>query len=210
MRDIGLITNDEPVKRLFTQGMVIKDGAKMSKNKGNVVSADEMIERFGADTGRVFELFAAPPEKDLDWTDAGAEGCQRFLGRVLPLRHAQRRSRDASATEPRRQPTGRCCASCTRRSAKSPTTSRRAGTSTPRSQRSWSWSTSSMRRKRADSGAGLPTICEKLDAAAGPFAPYMAEELWEEIGQQGPVFRQPWPAFDEELARKKAPKSSCR
>ena len=60
--------------RLFTQGMVIKDGAKMSKSKGNVVSADEMIDRFGADTGRVFELFAAPPEKDMDWTDAGAEG----------------------------------------------------------------------------------------------------------------------------------------
>ncbi len=58
MRDLGLITNNEPTKRLFTQGMVIKDGAKMSKSKGNVVSADEMIERFGADTGRVFELFA--------------------------------------------------------------------------------------------------------------------------------------------------------
>ena len=71
MRDIGLISNDEPAKRLFTQGMVIKDGAKMSKSKGNVVSADEMIEKFGADTGRLFELFAAPPEKDMDWTDAG-------------------------------------------------------------------------------------------------------------------------------------------
>src|SRR5581483_340339 len=82
MRDLGLVTNDEPAKRLFTQGMVIRDGAKMSKSKGNVVSADEMIERFGADTGRLFELFAAPPEKDMDWTDAGANGAHAFLGRV--------------------------------------------------------------------------------------------------------------------------------
>ncbi len=64
MRDLGLIANDEPTNRLFTQGMVIKDGAKMSKSKGNVVSADDMIERFGADTGRVFELFATSPERE--------------------------------------------------------------------------------------------------------------------------------------------------
>ena len=82
MRDLGLITNDEPTTRLFTQGMVIKDGAKMSKSKGNVVSADDMIERFGADTGRVFELFAAPPEKEMDWTDSGANGAYGFLSRV--------------------------------------------------------------------------------------------------------------------------------
>src|SRR5229473_6237359 len=82
MRDMGLISNSEPVRRMFTQGMVIKDGAKMSKSKGNVVSADQMIEKFGADTGRLFELFAAPPEREMDWTDAGAEGSYRFLGRV--------------------------------------------------------------------------------------------------------------------------------
>src|SRR5436190_12150797 len=83
MRDIGIIQNAEPFARLFTQGMVIKDGAKMSKSKGNVVSLDEMSERFGADTGRLFELFAAPPEKDMDWTDTGAEGAYRFLSRVF-------------------------------------------------------------------------------------------------------------------------------
>ena len=114
MRDLGLITNDEPAARLFTQGMVIKDGAKMSKSKGNVVSADDMIERFGADTGRVFELFAAPPEKDMDWTDAGAEGAYRFLGRVYRFvtRNADGRPGDRPA--PSRPP----CASCTRPSAK--------------------------------------------------------------------------------------------
>ncbi|HEX4592964.1 MAG TPA: leucine--tRNA ligase, partial [Bryobacteraceae bacterium] len=82
MRDMGLITNSEPTKRLFNQGMVIKDGAKMSKSRGNVVSIDEMVEQFGADTGRIFELFAAPPEKEMDWTDSGAKGSHSFLGRV--------------------------------------------------------------------------------------------------------------------------------
>ena len=82
MRDIGLIKNDEPVERLFTQGMVIKDGAKMSKSLGNVVSPDEMVARFGADAARMYSLFAAPPDRDLDWQDTGIEGIQRFLGRV--------------------------------------------------------------------------------------------------------------------------------
>ena len=71
MRDMGLVKNDEPVARLFTQGMVIKDGAKMSKNLGNVVSPDEMVARYGADAARLYSLFAAPPDRDLDWQDIG-------------------------------------------------------------------------------------------------------------------------------------------
>src|SRR5579864_5078217 len=82
MRDLGLITNDEPVERLFTQGMVIKEGAKMSKSLGNVVSPDEMVARYGADAARLYSLFAAPPDRDLDWQDTGIEGIRKFLGRV--------------------------------------------------------------------------------------------------------------------------------
>jgi leucyl-tRNA synthetase len=82
MRDMGLVKNDEPVQRLFTQGMVIKDGAKMSKNLGNVVSPDEMVARYGADAARLYSLFAAPPDRDLDWQDTGIEGIGRFLSRV--------------------------------------------------------------------------------------------------------------------------------
>ena len=82
LRDLGLISCDEPFLNLLTQGMVIKDGAKMSKSKGNVVDPDHLITTYGADTARLFALFAAPPEKDLDWSDRGVEGAFRFLGRV--------------------------------------------------------------------------------------------------------------------------------
>ena len=82
MRDIGLVKNSEPVERLFTQGMVIKNGAKMSKNLGNVVSPDDMVARYGADSTRMYTLFAAPPDRDLDWQDSGLEGVSRFLSRV--------------------------------------------------------------------------------------------------------------------------------
>src|SRR5262249_7800636 len=82
MRDMGLVKNDEPIERLFTQGMVIKNGAKMSKSKGNVVTPDEMVARYGADSARVYSLFASPPDRDLDWQDSGIEGVRRFLAKV--------------------------------------------------------------------------------------------------------------------------------
>jgi leucyl-tRNA synthetase len=201
MRDIGLIKNDEPVKRLFTQGMVIKDGAKMSKNKGNVVSADDMIERFGADTGRVFELFAAPPEKDLEWTDAGAEGCQRFLGRVYRFITRNVDRADASSTAERSKADKRVL-------RKLHQTIRKV---TDDFETRWHFNTSIAgvmefvnELYAAESEltpAVVADISEKLILLLGPFAPYMAEELWTEIGKSGPVFRQRWPEFSEELAR---------
>ncbi len=87
LRDMGHISCDEPFINLLTQGMVIKDGAKMSKSKGNVVDPDALIRRYGADTARLFSLFAAPPEKDLDWSDQGVDGSFRFLNRVWKLVH---------------------------------------------------------------------------------------------------------------------------
>ena len=90
MRDLGLVTHNEPIQRLFTQGMVLKGGTAMSKSAGNVVDAMEMAEKFGADTGRLYTLFAAPPEKDLEWSEESIEGSWRFLNRVYRLidRHA--------------------------------------------------------------------------------------------------------------------------
>lgn len=85
LKDMGMVSCDEPFQNLLTQGMVLKDGSKMSKSKGNVVSPEEIIGKYGADTARMFILFAAPPERDLEWSDQGVEGCYRFLNRVWRL-----------------------------------------------------------------------------------------------------------------------------
>ena len=145
MRDLGLITNDEPVERLFTQGMVIKDGAKMSKSLGNVVTPDEMVARYGADAARLYSLFAAPPDRDLDWQDSGIEGIQRFLGTRVSFRACAMRSREHPdwskpvAARLYRRRRARSSANFTRPSSASATTSRAAGISTPASRPSWSW-----------------------------------------------------------------------
>jgi leucyl-tRNA synthetase len=201
MRDIGIIKNDEPVKRLFTQGMVIKDGAKMSKNKRNVVSADEVIEKFGADTGRVFELFAAPPEKDLEWTDAGAKGCYGFLGRVFRFVTRNLDRADASSTAER-------TAADRKVLRKLHQTLRRV---TDDFETRWHFNTSiagimelvnELYAQEAElSPPVLADVIEKLTLILAPFAPYMTQEVWELTGRSGPVFRQQWPAYDEELAK---------
>jgi leucyl-tRNA synthetase len=150
MRDLGMIKNDEPAARLFTQGMVIKDGAKMSKSKGNVVSPDLMIERYGADATRMYALFAAPPDRDLEWQEEGVAGISRFLSRVyrLTMKYSEpasargQGSETASRAELRgraRRGGWRCCASCIRRLRRSRSTSAGAGTSTRASRRLWNW-----------------------------------------------------------------------
>ena len=85
LHDLGLVDVEEPFENLLTQGMVLKDGAKMSKSKGNIVDPDHIIDKYGADTARLFILFAAPPDRDLEWSDAGVEGAYRFLNRVYRL-----------------------------------------------------------------------------------------------------------------------------
>ncbi len=100
LRDLGYVDIDEPFANLLTQGMVIKDGAKMSKSKGNVVDPDALISAYGADTARLFSLFAAPPEKDLDWSDQGVEGSFRFLNRIWKLVYETRDSFDVAEAIP--------------------------------------------------------------------------------------------------------------
>ena len=99
LRDLGYLSIDEPFSNLLTQGMVIKDGAKMSKSKGNVVDPHDLITRYGADTVRLFSLFAAPPERDLEWNAQGVEGSFRFLNRVFRLIHSQKENCFAASTE---------------------------------------------------------------------------------------------------------------
>ena len=191
MRDLGLIANDEPATRLFTQGMVIKDGAKMSKSKGNVVSADDAAERYGSDTARLFVLFAAPPEKDVDWQDAGVEGMVRFLGRVY--RFVTRNAAGATGRRGDKADAG---------------DSAQAPPDHPQDHRGFRFALALQHVARGHHGTGQPAlrrrggtflrprwreVLEKLVLLLGPFAPYVAEEMWEELGKTGPVFKQSWP-----------------
>ena len=200
MRDLGLVRNDEPAARLFTQGMVIKDGAKMSKSKGNVISASQMIDQFGADTGRLFELFAAPPEKDLDWTDAGAEGAYRFLGRVYRFvtRNIDRTWMPADAPSEADRKVLRKLHQTIRKI-------------TEDFETRWHFNTSiaafmellnEIYAQEAElTGPAIREVIENVVLLLAPFAPYVCEEMWEELGRAGPVFKQPWPQYDPELAR---------
>jgi leucyl-tRNA synthetase len=197
MRDLGLVTNDEPIQRLFNQGMVIKDGAKMSKSKGNVVSADEMIERFGADTGRVFELFAAPPEKEMDWTDAGANGAFSFLGRVYRFVTRNVGQGQPDPTDADRKVLRKLHQTLQR--------------ITDDFESRWHFNTSIaalmelmnvlLENEKQISLRVMPQVLEKLTLMLEPFAPYLAEEIWEEQGKPGPVFHHAWPVYDPDLAR---------
>jgi Leucyl-tRNA synthetase len=138
---MGMITLDEPFAALLSQGMVIKDGAKMSKSKGNVVDPDDMIRRFGADATRLFTLFAAPPERDLEWTESGVEGASRFLNRLWRFVRTHGEVIGSGGRLPGTLPTPAAPSAelSTRRSAASPPTWRGTSTSIPRSAPSWSW-----------------------------------------------------------------------
>jgi leucyl-tRNA synthetase len=200
MRDLGLVTNDEPATRLFTQGMVIRDGAKMSKNKGNVVPADDAAERYGTDTARLFTLFAAPPEKDMEWDENGVRGQHRFLSRVYRF--------VTSNVERSRESGDRLEADAKPLRKVHQTLQKITGDFDNR----WHFNTSIAalmelmntleQHESGMSGPAIGEAIEKLTLMLAPLAPFLAEELWvTELGRIGPVFRQPWPTADPELAR---------
>jgi leucyl-tRNA synthetase len=202
MRDIGLIQNSEPARRLFTQGMVIAEGAKMSKSKGNVVGADLLAEKFGTDTSRMFVLFAAPPEKEVDWRVEGAEGIYRFLGRVYRFATRNVNVGQAIVVCGLPTPTDKKVLRKLHQTLKKITED---------FETRWHFNTciaSIMElvnvlyaEEPNISPAAMPEILEKLSLMLAPFAPYLSQEIWEELGKDGPVFRQSWPAFDPELAK---------
>jgi leucyl-tRNA synthetase len=197
MRDIGLVKNSEPARRMFTQGMVIAEGAKMSKSKGNVVGADMLAEKYGADTARMFVLFGAPPEKEVDWRTEGAEGIYRFLGRVYRF---VTRNVGCAAGPP--TDADRTVLRKLHQTLKKITED---------FETRWHFNTciaaimelvnTLYAEEPGISGAAMVQILETLGLMLAPFAPYIAQEIWDELGKQGPVFRQPWPAFDAELAK---------
>ena len=199
MRDIGIIKNDEPANRLFTQGMVIKDGAKMSKNLGNVVSPDDMVERFGADAARVYSLFAAPPDRDLDWQEDGVSGIQRFLARLYRFvtRHGDRQGSTNERSEADRAALRKL--------------HQTIGKITNDFDSRWHFNTDiaslmELVNELYTLESGLTDgaareICESLTLMLAPFAPFTAQDLWAELGYHEPVFRHAWPAFNAELAK---------
>ena len=210
MRDLGMIENDEPVRRLFTQGMVIKDGAKMSKSKGNVVSPDDMVAHYGADAARMYALFAAPPDRDLDWQEDGVAGVSRFLGRVYRMvtRHAAT-ARAACGMEPGAA-----------RNAESTKLLRKLHQTIAKItldfEGRWHFNTcvaaimelvNEMQAADAHLASGeipAPAVHELLRTLVlllAPFAPYLACELWEELGEVSGILRAPWPKSDPDLAR---------
>jgi leucyl-tRNA synthetase len=222
MRDLGMITNDEPVDRLFTQGMVIKDGAKMSKSLGNVVSPDEMVARYGADAARLYSLFAAPPDRDLDWQDSGIEGIQRFLGRVYRFFERYAKPRDAAWSDPL---PAQISGSARGLQRKLHQTIKRV---TDDFQGRWHFNTcisaimelvNDANRRMLGSedtrnpvtgelvnGDKIPPVLlaeveRNLVLLLAPFAPYLAHELWEMLGEKGNLLKAPWPKYDAALAK---------
>ncbi|MGB4371378.1 MAG: leucine--tRNA ligase [Dethiobacteria bacterium] len=202
--DAGLIGVEEPFSRLLAQGMVYKDGAKMSKSKGNVVSPDEIVERYGADTGRLFILFAAPPEKDLDWNEQGVEGCHRFLRRVWHLVEEWRELQPAAA------------GGGTGKIGPAEAELQRALHGTIKKvtrdiEERFSFNTAisavmelvnavyDYRRKTDPEKQNRSLLQETLQSLIlllAPFTPHLAEEAWLALGGRGSVHQQSWPEYD--------------
>ena len=219
MRDMGLVKNDEPAARLFTQGMVIKDGAKMSKNLGNVVSPDEMVARYGADAARLYSLFAAPPDRDLDWQESGIEGIQRFMGRVyrfylrnppVETRLAASSAADMAYAETGQSPSLQTEARGIQR--KLHQTIKRVSDDF---QGRWHFNTCIAAimelvneiygAEEAIVGGRVPAslildVQRKIALLLAPMAPYLAHELWEMTGEKSNLLKAPWPKYDAALA----------
>ncbi len=224
LRDVGLVTFDEPFKRLLTQGMVLKNGAVMSKSKGNVVDPDDMLEKYGADALRLYVMFVAPPEKEVEWNDAGLEGSFRFLMRVWRLV-------DHWAETIGGEGIPECSADCTGaeralRRKTHDTIRRVTGDVEERMHLNtavsslmelvnelyaFSEGTAHGAPSRAEAAPGrveraqtIAVLREAIDALVvmiSPFAPHTAEELWTMLGQVGGLAKTAWPSFNAEVAK---------
>ncbi len=232
LRDLDLIAVDEPFTAFLSQGMVIKDGAKMSKSKGNVVDPDDLIHTYGADTARLFSLFAAPPEKDLEWNEHGVEGASRFVNRVwrFVLAHMDElRTMDVGGGEapPPTAPPGRA------RVVTVPNPTTEQGREFRRTihetiqrvtddiEHGFHFNTAisalmelvnalyafdAAPADGAPAGERTRLMREAVEAILlllGPFCPHVAEELWSQLGHAESVFKQPWPRADAAALRKK-------
>lgn len=208
-RDFGLTVIDEPFPRLLAQGMVVKDGAKMSKSKGNVVDPDDMVEKYGADSLRLFILFASPPEKEFIWNDEGIDGCYRFLNRLwatmqenLDLFKQKSSPREETGIEEK----------ASKLKIKMHQTIRKVSDDIDKRYHLNTAISSIMefynlikKEKEAlsQSVRGKNLLRESLECLVlllSPFAPHLCEELWERMGYKTFLLHSPWPSFDPDLA----------
>ena len=208
LRDLGFVEASEPFRRLFTQGLVLKGGTAMSKSKGNVVGAMEMAVKYGADTGRVYTLFAAPPEKDMEWSEQSVEGCARFLKRVHRLveRHAATVRTHAAGL-------GDLASASEKEKVllrKTHQTLRRA---TNDFETRWHFNSAIalimelVNEVHAQEPFGdavrpavLKEVLELMTLMLAPMAPHLAEELWEMMGHGGGLVKASWPQYRAEFA----------
>ncbi|MGC2766918.1 MAG: leucine--tRNA ligase [Candidatus Acidiferrum sp.] len=217
MRDLGLIQHSEPAARLFTQGMVQKGGVAMSKSKGNVVGAIEMAEKYGADTGRLYTLFAAPPEKDLEWSEESIEGAWRFLNRVYRLVEkgtvsGEKQTQDSPLTNEGGAPEVQSIANLNESEKallrKAHQTLRRV---TADFETRWHFNSAIAQimeltnaiyaAENSVRAEVWKDVLEILVLLLAPMTPHVAEELWEMLGHSGGLWTVSWPAFNAELAK---------
>ncbi|MFA6032733.1 MAG: class I tRNA ligase family protein, partial [Myxococcota bacterium] len=212
LRDLGLVDVDEPVKRLVTQGIVYKDGAKMSKSKGNSVSPDDLVGTYGADTARLFMLFAAPPEKDMEWSDAGVEGSSRFIARMwnFALRHedlikALKGRGEAPAAESLDQ-AGRDVLRKIHKTIRKVTFDIEKQTQFNTAIAAMMELLNSCQehgfKKAADDANELKLFAfavKTMLQLLSPMIPHACDELWERLGFEGTASTSRWPSYDESL-----------
>lgn len=206
MKELGLVAHGEPVKRLLTQGIVYKDGNKMSKSKGNVVSPDDMVQKYGADTARVFSLFAAPPEKDLEWDDKSVEGSYRFLRDVWHLVHdvlpMVQGAKPLEPSELDALPASKAAWRKVHATVKRVTEAigtdfhYNVGVSSMMELKNTLRDIPAAEKETVAGRSAMRFALEKLLQVLNPYAPHIAAELWEKIGFPTSIDKAGWPAYD--------------
>ncbi|MFV2033284.1 MAG: leucine--tRNA ligase, partial [Gammaproteobacteria bacterium] len=205
LRDEGLVNSDEPFRSLLTQGMVLKDGSKMSKSRGNTVDPQELIDRFGADTVRLFIMFASPPEQSLDWSDSGVEGAHRFLKRLWNAIYQHRLEFDPSASgvdpdtpvSTDAQKAMRLKLHETIRKVSDDFGRRLTFNTAIAANMELLNSVAKFEDSSAAAKAIRQEVFENMTLMLAPIIPHACHQLWQELGQEGAIIDQPWPRVDE-------------